>query len=140
MVSDEFLIDLWGSPEPEVPIKSSVFNSITLTKYFQDRLLSSSWYKGFGIVNQRAMAGQLSQWKRLGVPADTVYAMIDLYMEDYTMRGKSPSWQDFIYQRDKLASSLPNTGDKSQLDTDPLLEADYNPEEAMRQYLAERNN
>lgn len=139
MPSQDFLDDLWGSPEPEVPIKSSPFNSIAMARYFQDSLLAAKWYHGFGIVNHAALAGQFARWKRAGVESDTVYDMIDAYMTDYTLRGKAPSWQDFLYQHEKIASSLLSTGGKSQLDKYDVLEAEYDEEEAMRLYLERKN-
>lgn len=141
MTSQEFLDDLWGPSEQEEPLKSSTFNSVKLAKYFQDKLISSYWYRGFGIVNLRALSGQLAQWKRANVSAEMVHNMIDLYMSDYTMRGKVPGWQDFVYQRDKLATTLSNTGDKSQaVDKWDQREADYDEDAAMRDYLARRKN
>jgi hypothetical protein len=140
MTSQEFLDDLWGSPTPEVPIKSSNFNSVKLAQYFQTQLQSAQWYKGFGIVNLRALAGQIAKLKGPEVTAETVYAMIDRYMADHTMRGKAPGWQDFIYQRDRLVSSLSNTGENTQpLDKWDQRAAEYDEDEEMRQYLAERN-
>jgi hypothetical protein len=139
MSSQVTLDDLWGSSEEEVPIKSS-FNSNVLAKYFQQKLLSSSWYTGFGIVNQRALAGQFAKWKKNNTEYATVVAMIDLYMSDYTMRGNVPGWQDFVYKRDKLASSISNTGEKSQsLDKWDALDAEYDEEAEMQAYLARRS-
>lgn len=139
MPSQDFLDDLWGSPEPEVPIKSSTFNAVKMAKYFQDSLLAAKWYHGFGIVNHRALAGQFVQWRKAGVVADTIYEMIDAYMRDYKLRGEAPSWQDFLYRREKIATSLASTGEKTQLDTYDALEADYDEERAMKEYLERKN-
>jgi len=97
--------DLWGSPdEPEVPIKSS-YNSNHLARYFQDKLFAAPWYSGFGMVNLRALAGALAKWKSK-TDSDTVRAMMDRYMEDASLRGKNPGWQDFLYNSERIAQHL----------------------------------
>lgn len=112
MTSQNIWDDLWGSPQPEVPIKSS-YNSNELARYFQDRLHEAIWYSGFAMVNLRALAGSLAKWKTTADP-DTVRAMIDRYMADKSFRGKNPGWQDFLYNAEKIATSLANTGENTQ--------------------------
>lgn len=139
MTSQEFLDDLWGSPEPEVPIKSSSFNSVKMAQYFQSSLFDAHWSTGFAAVNIRALAGQFAQWKKNGATTEQVTDMIDLYMLEPTFRGKVPGWQDFLNRREQLASYLSNTGEKTQpLDKWDAREAEYDDDAAMQEYLARR--
>lgn len=143
MTSHTLWDDLWGSPEPEVPIKSSTFNSVKMAQYFQRCLFDAYWSTGFASVNLKALSGQFAQWKKNGATSDQVTAMIDLYMLEPTMRGKVPGWQDFLSRREQLASYLSNTGEKSQekpLDNWDRREAEYDEDEALRKYLARRKN
>lgn len=135
MTSQEFLDDLWGSSEEKVPTKSSTFNSLKIAQYFQDQLQRSSWYTGFGIVNLRALAGQIARWKTTGLTAETAYAMVDAYMNNHKLRSKAPGWQDFINKRDIIATSLLDLGENTQLDNWDAAEENYDEEAAMRAYL-----
>lgn len=113
MTAQNIWDDLWGSPEQEeIPITSS-YNSNHLAKYFQDKFFAATWYSGFGMVNLRALAGALAKWK-LTTDADTIRAMIDRYMTDESLRGRNPGWQDFLYNAEKIATSLTSTGEKAQ--------------------------
>lgn len=105
--------DLWGSPEEEAPIKSSTYNSVKLARYFRDSFSRAKWHSGFGMVNERALAGALAKWKTR-TDHDTVISMIDTYMADETIRGKNPGWQDFLYKAEQIATSLTSTGEKTQ--------------------------
>lgn len=147
MPSEDFLADLWGSPEPEQPLKSSKsnsFNSIKLAQYFQSSLFDSYWATGFAAVNIKALAGQFAQWKKNGATVEEVTAMIDLYMLEPKMRGKNPGWQDFLYRREQLATSLASTGEKTQhtaeLDKWDKLDEEYDDEAELRKYLESRRN
>lgn len=135
MTSQEFLDDLWGSSEPEIPAKS--FNSMKLAQYFQQKLLESRWYVGFGIVNLRALAGQFARWKTTGLTAETAYAMVDAYMNTASLRSKVPGWQDFINQRDKV---LAHVSDPPEVDKWTEAEEDYDEVEAMKAYLERKKS
>jgi len=104
-MSQELWDDLWGDSSKEEIVPKSSFNSVKLAKYFDDQLISAPWYKGFGLVNLRGLAGQLAKWKTR-VDSDTVKAMIDKYLSDPSFRGKNPGWQDFLYNAERLAVSL----------------------------------
>lgn len=137
MTSQNIWDDLWGSPEPEVPIKSS-YNSVHLAQYFQQELLATSWYKGFGIVNLRALASQIAKWKGK-VTADQVRAMVDLYMASPKHRSTNASWQDFVYRRDELAASLLETEEKTQVvDNYAQRMEEYDEEAELAAYLERR--
>src|SRR5437899_6556924 len=144
MDSQSIWDDLWGSPELEKPLKSSGYNSVKMAQYFQQLLISQAWYKGFGIVNIQALAGQLSKWKRTGLESDTLYAMMDAYMGRGQFLSVTSSWQNFVASRDdllKVVTSISNTGGKTQL-VDTSSEEDYDDfdeDKAMRDYLARRN-
>jgi hypothetical protein len=111
--------DLWGDSEKELaPVAS--YNSNKLARYFQDKYQSAPWNTGFGIVNQRALAGTFAKWKGKHDPK-TITAMIDLYMEDERFRGKNPGWSDFLFHAEQLgkavlgmARTILYTGEKSQ--------------------------
>src|SRR6266446_4498574 len=105
-MNDEFLNDLWGSSDEDIPIKSDNFNSNLLSKEFQDALHRASWSSGFGMVNQRALASQFATWKRHGATMEEVRSMIKLYMSDESMRGNNPGWQDFLLHREQLSATL----------------------------------
>lgn len=122
--------DLWGSPEPEKPLKSSGYNSVTMANYFQSLLVKQSWYKGFGIGNIQALSGHLARWKKSGLSKEDLYSMMDSYMK-IAHRSANPGWQDFVAKRDQLISVV------RVVDTEP--EDDYDEEKAMREYLARRN-
>lgn len=124
MTSQEFWDDLWGSPEKEeVPIKSS-YNSVKLAKYFQDKFIGAPWHAGFGMVNLQALAAQFAKWKSR-TDSDTVKAMIDLYMEDVSLRGKNPGWTDFLRQAEHINARLNPTAVKSEWD---LIEEEWEKE------------
>ena len=128
MTSQEFWDDLWGSPkEEEVPIKSS-YNSVALAKYFQDKFIGAPWHAGFGMVNIQALAAQLAKWKSR-TDSDTVRAMMDLYMEDSSLRGKNPGWTDFIRQAEQISARLNPIAVKSEWD---LIEEEWEKEHGSR--------
>jgi hypothetical protein len=128
MTSQEFWDDLWGSPKKEeVPIKSS-YNSVMLAKYFQDKFIGAPWHAGFGVVNLQALAAQFAKWKSRTDSA-TVRAMIDLYMQDSSLRGKNPGWTDFIRQAAQISSRLNPIAAKSEWD---LIEEEWEREHGSR--------
>ena len=105
MTSQDIWDDLWGSPKKEeIPIKSS-YNSVELAKYFQDKFIGATWHSGFGMVNVQALAAQFAKWKARTDSA-TVRAMVDLYMEDASFRGKNPGWTDFLGQAELINAKL----------------------------------
>lgn len=129
MTSQDFLDDLWGSSEEKTPTKSSKYNSVDLSIYFRDSLINASWYKGFGIVNLRALAGQFAKWKKTGLTRDQAYGMVDAYMSTYTLRGNAPGWQDFVNNRDKILGAV---------DKKPEAVEEWDEDKAMQEYLARR--
>lgn len=134
MTSQNIWDDLWGSPEPEVPIKSS-YNSIHLAQYFQEELNRAPWYNGFGIINMRALAGQISKWKGK-VTHDQVKQMVDLYLSDRKYRSLTPSWLDFVARRDELVTSILQAGEKTQeLDDYGKRMEEYDEEAEFTAYL-----
>lgn len=121
MTSQDLWDDLWGSPkEEEIPIKSS-FNSVKLAQYFQDKFIGATWHSGFGMVNVRALSGQIAKWKSR-TDSDTVKAMIDLYMEDSSLRGPNPGWTDFLRQAEQISARLNPVAAKSEWD---LIEEEW---------------
>jgi len=121
MTAQNIWDDLWGSPEePEVPIKAS-YNSNHLAKYFQDKLFAAAWYSGFGMVNLRALAGALAKWKT-HTDSDTVRTMINCYIAEENFRGKNPGWQDFLYNAERIATSLKEVPSKDKWD---LMEEEW---------------
>lgn len=140
MDSQDIWDDLWGSSKEEAPIKSSSFNSIKMAQYFQERLFAAPWSTGFAAVNIRALAGQLSQWKRNGATKEQVEDMINLYMTDPDCRGKVPGWQDFLARREQIAVSMTKVdATKQELDEYEARMAEYDEEAEMAAYLAGRN-
>lgn len=133
MTSQDFLDDLWGSPE-EAPAKSSTFNSVKLATYFEHKLQSSKWYTGFGIVNRKALAGSFARWKQTGLTSDQAYAMVDAYMDNASLRSNVPGWQDFINRRDMIIQHL-NKHLHPEVDKWSELEEDYDEDAAMKAYL-----
>lgn len=131
MTSQNLWDDLWGSPEPEIPMKS--FNSIKMAQYFQERLFDASWSTGFASVDIRALSSQLVKWRNNGATAEDVTAMIDLYMSDNTMRGKVPGWKDFLYRREQLSEHLKKSVPSAS------VEEGFDEDQAMKDYLARRN-
>lgn len=133
MTSQDFLDDLWGPSEKKTPIKSSKYNSVDLAIYFRDTMVNSSWYKGFGIVNLRALSGQFAQWKKTGLTSDEAYAMVDIYLTTFSLRGSAPGWQDFVNNRDKILAHV------RELDKQAAHEEEWDEDKAMQEYLARRN-
>lgn len=127
MTAQNIWDDLWGSPEEEAPIKPSTYNSVKLARYFRHAITQAPWHRGFAMVNERALAGALAQWKSK-TNHDTVLSMMDAYMADETLRGKNPGWQDFLYRAEQIASSLTSTGEKTQKSVWELEEEKWNLE------------
>lgn len=139
MVSQDAWDDLWGSSEEEAPIKSSSYNSVKLAKYFQESLLRSQWYRGFGIVNIAALSSHFAKWKKT-ITVDQATAMVDLYMNSADQRGKAPGWEDFVYRRDQLLAALTEKEEiQEELDSYDRRMEEYDEEAEMAAYLARRN-
>lgn len=105
MTSQNIWDELWGDSEKEEIAPKSSYNSVKLAQYFQTKFFSAAWHSGFGMVNQRALAGALAKWKPR-TDSDTVKVMIDRYMDDESFRGKNPGWQDFLYNAERISESL----------------------------------
>ena len=140
MVSQDAWDDLWGSSEEKAPTKSSSYNSVNLARYFQEQLLRSSWYRGFGVVNIQVLASQFAKWKNV-VTADRLTAMIDFYMNTADQRGNAPGWQDFVYRRDQLLSALLKSEEQEQeLDNYELRMEEYDEEAELAAYFERRKS
>jgi hypothetical protein len=96
--------DLWDDSDKEEIVPQSSFNSMKLAEYFRKRFQAAAW-SGFGVVNSRAMAGSLTNWKDK-TDSDTMMSMMDLYMKDASLRGKNPGWQDFLYRAEQINAKL----------------------------------
>jgi len=119
--SQEFWDDLWGSSkEEEIPTKSS-YNSVELAKYFQNKFIGASWHSGFGMVNIQALSAQFAKWKS-HTDSATVRTMIDLYMKDSSLRGKTPGWSDFLSHAEQISARLNPATVKSEWD---LIEEEW---------------
>lgn len=136
MSSQDFLDDLWGTSS-EVPHKPSVFNSVKMAQYFQQRFFESEWTSGFASVNVQALSGALAKWKKAGALAEDVTAMIDRYMDDPAVRGKNPGWQDFIYRKEQIAAALAKT-EKTSVWSDRVEETDADA--VLAAFLAKRRS
>jgi hypothetical protein len=96
--------DLWDDTSEEEVVPKSSFNSMKLAEYFRKRFQAAAW-SGFGVINVRAMAGSLTNWKDKTDSA-TMMSMMDLYMQDASLRGKNPGWQDFLYRAEQISAKL----------------------------------
>jgi hypothetical protein len=71
-----------------------------------DKLVRQQPWAGPSPVNRAALARNLSQWKRDGVSADQIRAMMQRYVapDHHRVKGKTP-WLDFIGQRHRLLAA-----------------------------------
>lgn len=76
---------------------------MALAAEFETALRATSW-AGPAPVNCSALARHLSAWKRDGLSADQIRSMMEQYLGNPRMRGKtaSPPWQDFVWRRKQL--------------------------------------
>jgi hypothetical protein len=96
--------DLWDDSEKEEIVPQSSFNSMKLAEYFRKLFQAAPW-SGFAVVNIRTMAGAIKHWKDKTDSA-TMMSMMDLYMQDASLRGKNPGWQDFLYRAEQINAKL----------------------------------
>jgi hypothetical protein len=138
-MNSQSIWDDWGSPESELPLKSSGYNSVNMAHYFQQCLAKATWYRGFGIVNTQALSGSFAKWKKTGLTSDTLLDMIHSYMDTAKLRGSAPGWKDFIYQRDKLLEYVTKPAPSIDMVEEDDYADTYDEDQAMRDYLERRN-
>ncbi|MFI6495911.1 helix-turn-helix domain-containing protein [Nonomuraea typhae] len=84
-----------------------------LARYFADAVSRSGSWRAPDLVNQTKLASSLNRWRRQGITADQIRAMVDLYAEVDGLRNpRAVPWVDFLNKRALLADKLRHEFDR----------------------------